>query len=94
MSFPGFQSERDAIVTIRKAYPNEGPYALAKRIVARHHFVGAELELCGATGGRPVLSVLGVIRRYDAKGYYSNGGETKQAAWRRAVDCKDRLAVA
>jgi hypothetical protein len=93
MSYPAFQSERDAIVTIRKAYPNEGPYALAKRIKSRDHFVGDELACCDQVAVRPVYSILGVIRRYDAKGYYAEKGEAVAARFRRASR-KDRLVVA
>lgn len=75
-----YAAERDAIITVRKSNPGVGPYALARFIKNEYRSGSPDYAV---SGQRPELSILGVIRRYDKRGYYANGGEMRAAARRR-----------
>jgi hypothetical protein len=74
--------ERLAIIAIRKANPSISAWALAKHIKL-HKF--AVRSMIAQPSCRPLLSIYAVIRRFDAKGYYADGGEAKAALWRRTI---------
>lgn len=65
-----YRTELAAIEKIRAAYPKEPQRTLAKRIIARSHFIGDEArDAATASGGgiRPFFAIYSVIRRYDKR---------------------------
>lgn len=84
-----YTAERDAIVAVRRQHPTMGPYALARLIAGEYRRNNPDYLVAGR---RPFYSILGVIRRYDKRGYYADGGEAKRAAYRRFDKATQALA--
>jgi hypothetical protein len=61
-----YQSELDAIRSLRDAFPNEGPKKFANRIHARGFDNADHKKLAANTQLRTILSIYSVIRRHDA----------------------------
>lgn len=64
----GLKAERDAIITLRKTYPDMPAKRLAKKIFSRDFGIYSDdFRTAHRSSFRPLLSIYSVIRRFDAK---------------------------
>ena len=66
-----YRQERAAIIAIRKRHPHVGVWTLARRIFGLAFKGKTDNADASVVFGRPFYSILGVIRRYDRRGYYA-----------------------